>query len=226
MDVLRHPGIGGFDRPVRREVQLGAHARLQGPVGLSLRCEEGGVYARIQRQTVAQPDIVLDIQADFVADLGGIALHGDGGVQLDHAPGSLLGIGAQGFRNEGEVGVIGAELDLLGGSRGIVEIDLRHPVAHSGAVVELILVVVDGSVLLDFPRNQVRTHLHLVMVVCDRRVREKFRTHHMVPPECRHGVAPADTQILVFRKRSARIGRRIVLVPVIEVVQAVVDIEI
>ena len=227
MDVLRHPGVGGFGRPVLCEVHLCAHARLQGPVGLTLRPEEGGMQARIQRHAAAQPDIVLDIQVGFVADLGGVALHVDGGVQLDGAAGNLLGKGGQGFRNEGVEGVFGPELNLLGRGGGVVEIDLRHPVAHARTVVKIILVVVDGSVRLNFLGDQVRPHLHLVAVVGDRRVRKEFRIHHMVPAERRHGIAPADAQVLVICNGTTRhtIGI-IVRVLVIEVVQTVVHVEI
>ena len=49
----------------------------------------------------------------------------------------------------------------------------------------------------------------------------------MIPAKCSHRVAPPDTQILGVRNGSARHAVTIiVLVPVIEVVQAVVDIEI
>ena len=137
--------------------------------------------SRIQSQAAADADIILDIQADLVADLLGVALHVNGGIQLDDTVHRLPGIGGKRFRDEVVVGIICSEPDRLGRRRRIIEIDLRHPVAHAGPIVELIPVVCEAPVQAGLLRNQVRLYLHFIAVVSHRRIRKKFGAHHMVP---------------------------------------------
>ena len=124
----------------------------------------------VQGQAAADTDIILDIQAGLMAHLLGVALHADGGVYLDDTPHHLVGIGSERFRDEGVVGIIRAELDLLGRRRSIIEIDFRHPVAHAGSIVELIPVVSKAPIQAGLLGNQVRLYLHFIAVESHRRV--------------------------------------------------------
>ena len=125
------------------------------------------------------------------------------------------------------VGIIRAELDLLGRRRSIIEIDLRHPVAHAGPIVELIPVVADAPVQICLLGNQIRLYPHMIAVVSHRRIGKQLRGQDMVPAERRYGVSPAEAQVLVVLDGPSRLSTAVtVLIAVIEIVQPVVNIEI